>query len=180
MSAPGDRLAVVHHFPGRFRVRAERFRISPEVMTKVTERLEAEEGVVGVRAAPLTGSLVVAYDASRIELPRLIHAILEEGGFSGVQTDSPIEGLPVETQGARIRGALGKLNDAIQTGSRGRLDLRTAAPGALAGFGLLRLLLGGGQRLPAWYDLVFWSYVTFTNLNPPSSTNEPPAHVPRA
>jgi hypothetical protein len=177
VSAPEDRLCVVHHFPGRFRVRAERFRASPEVAKKVMETVEGEDGVLELRASPLTGSLVVLYDTSRIQLPSLIHTILAAGNFSGVQADSAIDGVPSESGGQRIRTAVGRFNDAIQSGTRGRLDLRTAAPGTLAGLGLLSFLFGR-RPLPAWYDLLFWSFVTFTNLNP-HSPNEPPEHVPR-
>ena len=32
--------------------------------------------------------------------------------------------------------------------------------------GLGKLLTGGATRVPEWYDLLFWSFVTFSNLNP--------------
>jgi hypothetical protein len=29
------------------------------------------------------------------------------------------------------------------------------------------MLFAGRRLVPAWYDLLFWSFVTFVNLNPP-------------
>jgi hypothetical protein len=46
------------------------------------------------------------------------------------------------------------------------VDLRAAVPGSLAAGGLAMLLFGR-RMTPAWYDMIFWSFVTFMNLNRP-------------
>jgi hypothetical protein len=32
------------------------------------------------------------------------------------------------------------------------------------------MLLAGKRLVPAWYDLLFWGFVSFCNLNPPAAT----------
>src|SRR5262249_50970337 len=121
--------------------------------------------------------LLVHYDTHDVQLPHLVQCILAAGGFSAVEVDAPIAGVPALTQGDRIRAALGRANDVLRQASTGRLDMRATVPGALVGLGLLRLL-GRRPELPQWYDFLFWSFVTFVNLNPPKS--EPPWDVPGA
>ena len=54
-----DRLRLVSHFPGRLRVRAEMFRVMPEVADEVVARLRQEPAVTGTESSAVTGSLLV-------------------------------------------------------------------------------------------------------------------------
>jgi Heavy metal associated domain 2 len=155
-------LRIVTHFPGRLRVRAERFR-EPPVGAEVAERVRVEPGVEAATIAERTGSLLVEYRPRELQLPKLIEIILKVGGLETVAADRGLVGAP---QGEQVREVLGRWNEQVIGVTRGRVDTRTAVPGTLASLGLLRLLTGP-RTMPEWYDLLFWSFVTFVNLNPP-------------
>jgi hypothetical protein len=164
-----DRLRVVAHLPGRLRVRAETFRVLPEVAGEVVERVQAEPGVTSATASDVTGSLLVLYDPARTQILRLIRTIVLTGGLAGVEVDR-IERAPGAPPGDQVRGALGRLDARVRAVADGKLDLRTAIPGTLAVLGVSKVLGGvfGTATLaePQWYDLLFWSFVTFCNINP--------------
>jgi hypothetical protein len=155
-------LRIVSHFPGRLRVRAVPFR-DPARGDDVADKVRGEDGVLSAAATSLTGSLLVEYDARKVQLPWLVQLIVKLGGLDGLEVDH--DGRPLAPQGPAIRGALDRWNAALVAASRGRLDAKTAVPGTLAGLGALALLLGP-RSVPRWYDLFFWSFVTFVNLNP--------------
>ena len=159
-----DRLRIVSHFPGRLRVRANRFR-EGAIGTEVADTIRTEPGVLSATATSLTGSLLVEYEATKVQLPWLVQLIVQLGGLEGIAVDH--DGKPIRQGGLVIREALDRVNHSMIEASRGRLDARTAVPGALAGLGVLTLLLGR-RRLPEWYDLMFWSYTMFVNSNPPT------------
>ena len=161
-----DTLRIVSHFPGRVRVRAETFRVLPEVAEEVEERLLAEPGVASVKVAPTTGSMVVSYDPRQLQLPRVISIMLRVGGLHGIAVDAPAGGALAPSEGGnRVRAAFDSFNETLRGGTKGSIDLKVAFPGALAAMGL-GMALSGRFVMPFWYDFVFWSFVTFQNLNP--------------
>jgi hypothetical protein len=169
-----DRLRVVAHLPGRLRVRAETFRVLPEVANDVLERVRREPGVSSASSSEVTGSLLVIYDPSETQILRLLRTIVHVGGLAGIEVDH-VDGEPQKAPGDRVRNVLGELDARMRQATSGTVDLRTAVPGTLALLGLRKLVLGGG-RVPEWYDLLFWSFVTFSNLNPrsePRGSEEP-------
>ena len=160
-----DRLRLVSHFPGRLRVRAETFRVLPEVANEVVEKLGEESGVSEVKVSPVTGSLVVSYDPRELQLPRLIQLLVRLGGLHGIEVDAQADWTKAPPHGDSVREAFGKLNESIRETTKGKLDLRVAVPGALVAMGA-GLLLRGRFVMPMWYDFFFWSFVTFHNVNP--------------
>jgi hypothetical protein len=161
-------LRIVAHFPGRLRVRAERFR-EGAFGNEVAEKIRVENGVESAIVSQRTGSLLIEYRAREIQLPRLVEIILRTGGLDGISADRGALGAP---QGQVVREVLDRWNEQVVDVSRGRVDARTAVPGTLASLGVVRLLLGP-RTMPEWYDLLFWSFVTFVNLNPPTKDNGP-------
>ena len=83
-----DRLRLVSHFPGRLRVRAEMFRVMPEVADEVVARLRQEPAVTGTETSPITGSLLVLYDPGALQLPRLVQLIVRTGRLGGLEVDA--------------------------------------------------------------------------------------------
>ena len=160
-----DRLRLVSHFPGRLRVRAETFRVLPEVGEDVAQRIAEETGVLGASVSHVTGSLLVSYDPRALQLPRLIALMIRMGGLHGLEVDSPEAWMDAPSDGLRVREAFAKANDTIRAMSSGKVDMKVALPGTLAGAGLL-MFLSGNRRVPEWYDLIFWGFVTFSTLNP--------------
>jgi hypothetical protein len=145
-------------------VRAQTFRVLPEVAESVVARVREEAGVTEASASPVTGSVLVLYDPAETQILRILRTIVLTGGLAGIEVDR-VEPEPRPPPGGRLRDALGKLDARVREVSGGELDLRVAIPGTLALLGV-RKLLSGPPRIPEWYDLLFWSFVTFSNLNP--------------
>ncbi len=157
------RLRIVSHFPGRLRVRAEPFR-EAAFGADIAEQVASEDGVISAEAVSKTGSILVLYEAAKVQLPWLVQLIVRVAGLEGLEVDH--DGKPIQPQGIAIRAALDRWNGAVVEATKGHLDARTAVPGALAGLGALKLLFGK-WRAPEWYDLMFWSITMFVNLTPP-------------
>jgi hypothetical protein len=156
-------LYVVSHFPGRLRLRSARLRQEPEVREAAVRRLRGEAGVTSVSASPLTGSILILYDPRQTQADMLVGSVVAEGGPLSVVPDAREHAHGTEAATV-IAEAFGGADRGLFRAAGGRLDLRTAVPGALALGGIATLLLGR-RMLPQWYDLVFWGYVTFNNLN---------------
>jgi hypothetical protein len=157
------RLRIVAHIPGRLRVRAEVFR-DAAFAAGVVEQLGATDGITAVEAAQKTGSILIHYDAQRIQLPSIAQLIVKLAGLGGIEAD---RAEPQRPQGPALREILDRLNRIAIRSTHGRLDGKTAVPATLAGLGALTFLFGR-RTMPQWYDLFFWSFVTFVNLNPPA------------
>jgi hypothetical protein len=160
-----DKLLLVSHFAGRLRVRAEMFRVLPEVGEEVVGELSAHDGVTSASSSPVTGSVLVTYDAAVVQLPRLVTLIIRAGALQGIALEPTLNGDSSLTHGQRVREALASVNERVSEKCKGKLDLKVAVPAALTGTGLL-VLAGGGRLIPQWYDLLFWGFVSFCNLNP--------------
>jgi hypothetical protein len=166
-----NRLRLVSHFPGRLRVRAEAFRLLPDVASDVMSRLLEEPGIARAVVSPRTGSLVIEYSPEEVQLVRIVHLLVRLGGLHGLEVDAHEDASTVPRPGARLRDRLDTWDRAVRNGTSGRFDLRSALPGALAAAGAVRFFIGR-RRVPEWYDLLFWSFVTFVNLNPSATAKE--------
>lgn len=160
-----NRLRLVSHFPGRLRVRSETFRILEDVAGAVAQRIREEPGVSRVDSSALTGSLLIVYEPSVIQLPRIVDLLVRVGGLHGLELEAGTDVTGVPRPGVKIRELLDTWDRVVQRASKGNVDLRSALPGALAAAGV-GVFLFGRRRTPEWYDLIFWSFVTFVNLNP--------------
>lgn len=161
--AARDKLRILSHFPGRLRIRAETFRVLPEIADEVAQRLTEEHGVRSAKTSAVTGSMVVTYEARELQLPRLVQSIVRIARLHGLEVDAHYD-VNTPDDGVRTRRALGAFNRALRGMSAGKVDLKIAVPGTLGSLGVA-MLVGGRWRLPEWYDLMFWSFVTFCNLN---------------
>jgi len=160
-----NRLRLVSHFPGRLRVRAEMFRVLPDVADAVAQRMREEPGVGRVESSARTGSLVIEYEPRVIQLPRVVDLLVRTGGLHGLEVDVGAERPQREAPGVGIREIMDAWDRFVAKVSDGRIDLRTGVPATLLAFGA-GVVLFGRRRMPEWYDFVFWSFVTFVNLNP--------------
>jgi hypothetical protein len=163
-----NRLRIVSHYPGRLRVRAKTFRDAGRG-EQVAAQLRGETGITSASAVELTGSLLVEYDAQTVQLPWLVQLIVRVAGLDGLAADH--HGGEPRFTGPAIRAALDRWNGTVVGATRGRIDARVAVPSAMAGLGVLRFVFGN-RRLPEWYDLLFWSFVTFQNLNHAQAVHE--------
>ena len=160
-----DRLHIISHFPGRLRVRAETFRVLPEVGEAVATRVASEPGVSEAKSSPVTGSMLITYDPRELQLPKLVGIIVRAGGLHGMEIAPPDPSEEPSRGGLRVREAFGRANQALRKMTRGNVDVNVALPGTLWTAGIA-MFLAGRRHQPMWYDLIFWGFVTFVNLNP--------------
>ncbi len=70
---------VVHFTPGRLRLRVERPKRTPAVYGDLKALLGTLPGVTGVEITPTTGSVLVTYDPSTLDVAHLLHLGAELG-----------------------------------------------------------------------------------------------------
>jgi hypothetical protein len=153
-------------------VRADTFRISPEIVDEVVARLREEPAITKTQASALTGSLLVLYDPAALQLPKLVQIIVLAGGLSGLEFDAANDWAHKPPAGDRLRSAIGRFNEGMREVSGGKLDGRVAIPAALLAGGMS--LLFARPMLPNWFDLTFWAYTTFNNMNPAKAPRRQP------
>lgn len=74
-----------HSVPGRVRVKSPQIKRNPEAGALLKERLSALDGVREVSVTPLTGSVLVAHDPSRLSTRDILDLLAKEGHFDPTQ-----------------------------------------------------------------------------------------------
>lgn len=175
---PGrEPLRLVHHHPGRLRVRASAFRHDATPVSAVRLALAGVAAVKGIDHNGLTGSLLIRYQPGAIEPDTLLARIADAAGLDGVVDEATLrrEGPDLPT---RIFRAARALDQVAHEASGGRSDLRTMVPAGLFAAGLLSLVRR--PRLPPWDSLLYWSYVLLVDLNQDKlRATAPSADLPR-
>jgi hypothetical protein len=178
-----ERLVLVHHHPGRIRVRATIFRgdsprdLSPDeskpdaathasasVAAKALAALEAEPGVLSVVHRKATGSILIEYEPGHAEPDRIIARLADIAGLDG----------PLDDAEARRRAdppaliaidVARELNEIAHELTGFRADLRSIIPAAMTGLAAYSFVTSKEPRLPRWDNLLWWSYSVFTQLH---------------
>ena len=169
MNDQGERKAtIVHGIPGRVRVRLDSSLRTPEFMGLLAESLSQMEGVRHVQINPVTGSLLLLYDPTRLSLEQLYGAATAANitlAFPAEAGERPFTGEPTGTaQG--INSFIGRLDRALFDFTDGKLDLRTLFPLGLATAALRQIATSGGNVAAApWYVLLWYSFESFTRYN---------------
>ena len=117
---------VVHHLPGRVRLRVPSRRRQPAFFHDVKKRLEGLDAVSSVSVNPTSGSVLIRYDG---ELEQLLGQAATIGLLEllEVTTDLPF----LEPVAEQLIGRLGHIDQTISKNTQGVLDGRSAL---LAGF----------------------------------------------
>lgn len=157
---------VVHHVPGRMRIRFERDVNVPETADQLREALSQQPGVRSVEAHPRTRSVVVNYDAALLDISRLV-----EEGFPAVAVEVMDAGLGVIASAASgtavgrgVVRTVSRANSRLDRATGGVVDLRDVMPLTLFGLGIRRLLQGGIEPVP-WYNLLYYGFSAFSLLH---------------
>lgn len=161
-------LELVHHHPGRLRLRADALigsGIENNVADRVRSVLDAAPGVRSVRHNARTGSLLVEYDPGVTDANALVSKIANAAGLGAPL--SPDEARRSRRSQARRTIDLAREANALTYELTGwRADLRLLAPLALAGAGVYSLVRNKpNARLPKWDTLLWYSYSVFTALH---------------
>jgi hypothetical protein len=162
-AAPTEVLELVHHHPGRLRVRAAVLRDDSELAARISRALEGMPGIARVTQNLRTGSVLVEYEPGLVEPDAIAQRIAATAEL--LSPFDPRAAKPVfRPAGALIDGTRG-LNAIAEELTGGRVDLRSIVPAALAGAAAYSLAFGRGPRLPRWDNLLWWSYSIFHSLH---------------
>ena len=153
-------LTLVHHHPGRLRVRAEALH-DAETASAVRAALDAEPGITSVAHNPRTGSLLVEYEPGLASAEGILLRIASAAGLDMPPDDGRYHGRnPAHVTIATARG----INDLVHEATGGRTDLRAIVPAGLAALSVYTLVRNGAT-LPRWDSLLYWSYNIFSQLH---------------
>jgi Heavy metal associated domain 2 len=156
-----EALQLVHHHPGRLRVRADKFRVDEETVRLVREGLDRFRGVTRTEHNLRTGSILIEYQPGVAE-PEAILAFVAD--TADLDRYAPRIAPPVEPGLIAIE-AVREINAISLELTGKRMDLRTLVPAGLAALGAYAFLEQRGERLPRWDNLLYWSYNMFTLLH---------------
>ncbi len=154
-------LTLVHHHPGRLRVRATAFR-EGDAAFRVQRALDMEPGITAVSHNAKTGSLLIEYQPGLAEAESILYAVSEAAGLE----------MPSDDGGAKRRepalvaiDTAREVNDIVHEITGQRADLRTLVPAGMAALAVYSFAVQREARLPRWDNLLYWSYNIFSQLH---------------
>ena len=170
---------VVHHIPGRMRIKVPLLKGVATDLDQINELLLPLEGLKHVDFSPITGSVLLHYDPEMYErfptqlseyVQRAMGVTLASTNSSNGTPHSMIEGavlnqVLVDTTLAReIYRFFNRLNNDVKEATGNVFDLKTILP---VGFGTYALLkVGSAMTTPLWVTLAIFSFTSFAILNP--------------
>jgi hypothetical protein len=167
---------VVHAIPGRIRLKVARVRANPGLASEIRTRLSAVPGIAMVDANPVTGSVLVLYEASMLASPGALQVLVERMTplFPDLKVSSLESWLTQPANGTSSESTLtgglatffGALNTRVNALTSGGADLKILLPLTLFLLGVRGVLTSEKLILPTWYDLLWFSLGTFFMLNP--------------
>ena len=158
---PREALALIHHHPGRIRVRAEAFRAG-DAADRVRAALDAEPGVTAVTHNAKTGSLLIEYQPGLAHSEAILRCVASAADLDMPSDDGPVRGRePAIVAIDTTR----EINALVHELTGQRADLRTIVPAGLAALAAYAFVVQAGERLPRWDNLLYWSYNVFSQLH---------------
>ena len=146
-AAPSEVLELVHHHPGRLRVRAAVLRNDAELAERVSNALEGMPGITRVTHNAHTGSVLVEYEPGLVEPDAIAERIAATAQL--ISPFDPRAAKPLfRPAGALIEGAR-ELNAIAEELTGGRADLRSIVPAALAGARRVLVRVRQGAAAPS-------------------------------
>jgi hypothetical protein len=159
--APREVLSLIHHHPGRLRVRAAAFR-EGGAAARVRAALEATPGITALSHNARTGSLLVEYQPGLADPEAILARIAAAAGL----------GMPADDERARHKEpallaieVTREVNEIIHEVTGYRADLRALVPAGMAVLAGYSLYAHKESKLPRWDNLLYWSYNVFTQLH---------------
>jgi len=169
-------IRIVHAIPGRVRLKVAQVRKNPTLASEIQTRLAATPSISQVEVNPLTGSVLMLYEAQDAASPDALRALAEPLAalFPGFDLKDSVARQPSATDGAGAAPSLASdvasffaaLNSEVKQMTGGNADLRILLPLTLFLFGVGGVLMSEKLPLPTWYDLLWFSLGTFFMLNP--------------
>jgi hypothetical protein len=156
-------LELVHHHPGRLRVRSEALQDESPRAKAAIDALNATPGVTAVTHNPQTGSLLIEYEPAQAEPDAIVELVARSAQLVS-PFDPRAQKRPTQPANVIIDGTR-DLNAVAFELTGWRADLRSLVPAALAGAAAYSFVYGKGPRLPRWDNLLYWSYSIFSALH---------------
>jgi hypothetical protein len=153
-------LELVHHHPGRLRVRAEAFRDEADGPSPLRAATLAIDGVTRVDHNPRTGSVLVEYEPGVAEPDHILVEIARAAGLAPVAEDALRR---ARSPSLVAVGVVQELNAVVGELTGQKADLRSLVPAGLAALSAYSWAFGKEPRLPRWDNLLWWSYSVFMN-----------------
>lgn len=157
-------LRLVHHHPGRLRLRVNAFigKMDDHPAVRAARRVaERDKGVRGFSYNASTGSIVIEYRPGGLDVDALLLRIAAAAGLRGV-IDDKLDRVHRDELVRILLDAVQGMNSLAHEVSGGRVDLREALPAALALLSVWSLVVNeDGARLPRWDNALFWCQTLF-------------------
>jgi hypothetical protein len=155
-------LRLVHHHPGRLRVRADALRgEQSERAADLRAALSGVPGVLRLEHAAFTGSILIEYAPGQVEPDALLARAAQAAGLDGVSDEATPHDPQAPARGVAMSARV--LDEVVRAVTNDRADLRLLVPAALAGAAVVSFFKR--PVLPRWDNLLWWSYSTFRDLN---------------
>lgn len=178
-----EEIKIVHALPGRIRLKVAQVREDPTFASQLQQKLGAIQGVYKVEANPLTGSVLILYDAAVTTSSDSLRALAEPLShlFPGFEEKNLEPLLSASANGTNapppladsIRTFFASLNTRVNSVTGGSADLRILLPLALFLLGIRGLLSSEKRGVPTWYDLLWFALGTYFMLNPNPDERQP-------
>lgn len=186
---------VIHHIPGRMRIRAPFLKGAVDYGQQVKQLLLPIEGLKQVEFSPITGSVLLHYDPQLHEgfTGQLTKYVQRAMGMNLITSAANGAATSPDTSNGIVTSALGdtkltreiysffnRINKDIKDATKDGVDLKSLLPIGLGLYALLRV--GSAATTPLWVTLGIFSFTSFAILNPVSiavGTEDKPVQTTR-
>ena len=148
-------IEVKQNISGRLRIYCDKLRDN-KLSDALNIQLSRIEGIKQVSVSTVTGSILVIYDAKKIQSDLLQAAIVKLLGVEG-DSDNLSNSLIMQ----EVTLANQALNYAVLDKTSGIIDLKTALPIVFVGLAIKELIRTGNLGTPAPITLLYWAYNSF-------------------
>jgi heavy-metal-associated domain-containing protein len=156
-------LEVVHHIPGRLRVR-----VPPAVRaTDLSDAAAALPGVTSVSWSPRTRGLLVLYDRERADESAIVSALAQHAQVEVTRPTHPGANGQRPTLAATVASLFGEVNTRVARTTGGALGLGVLVPAVLTLWAARELLRGRAAPL-AWSSALWYAHGLFRDYALPS------------
>ena len=169
-------LQIAHAMPGRIRLKVDKVKGNPAFAQKVVDTFGQAPGMTRVEANPVTGSVLLEYDAAALLASGTLLALMD--GFAELFPEIDPRTLEMgfdelmkylaSSDNAAPAGGLAQSVAAINTDLArltGGFDLKLLIPLGLLLLGVRSLYSNRNATVPAWHDYLWFAFSTFFMLN---------------
>ncbi|MFB6279956.1 MAG: HMA2 domain-containing protein [Salinibacter sp.] len=177
-----ERVQVASAIPGRIRLKSSQLRGDEALGARVREALDAVDALTDVTVNPRTGSVLLHYNAERLDdLPTLIDRAAAVGMLpEGIDPEELKAMVQAHANGAaprdfnrEVRSVFDAMDASVKEATGGAIDLRGLVPLSLVSMGTYRLLSGAATQPLPWFNYFWFAFSIFVALEAGTSPDEP-------